>query len=587
MILNVVGASSRLYRAYKNIIEERFELIELSHKDFTKGDINSPVVVFGFSQVSVEENKTFLDEIDCYYPKTKIYIGSTASFARHTVYKYAQFKGILEDYVLMHEGWRLLRVGMPDLFLKEVWIESPRLITSGLDLINGLEQTILSKCLVVNAFTEKGKSNLFSRKLAILYKFLYSNFLTKNLVYFIDVVLKLSRLSDYGYTFVSNVTEEYKDINVENLIIGSGIIGTRFIEDNQEERWSIMSPKRRIENKFNLYESLGLGGNGDSWHGVSSLFRDVELSEKEMTNLHRLFRNKYKVYGKKNWDLLKKSYSYIPLFPYRPKRNLNKCRLDNLALDIKVKDDMVSIQTNKNIVNSKVCVLAAGSLNSVSLLQNSGLCDDTVFLDEHMVGYFGQITFRNVLFPDVKWRGLGHFKKFIRIDLDENRVLYVNIRPALFDFKDINKASEARRVFGSNTKNVIKKVISSFSLGLCLEAVYNKFGITLPSRTFNIVGHLQIRQNVRVEKGQISYAVNNMSFSQNDLDILNNALTNLSGEIKGISISNDVDLAPGLHYQNVIGVNRRYGNLRVEGSMFLSSSPEHPTLAMIIRDYGV
>ena len=89
--LVIVGASSRLYREIKPWIENDYELIECSHKDFTSRPRGFDVVVFALAP-DFPANLKLLEAVSEHFQKLKIYVGSTAVFARHTGYQYPQLK---------------------------------------------------------------------------------------------------------------------------------------------------------------------------------------------------------------------------------------------------------------------------------------------------------------------------------------------------------------------------------------------------------------------------------------------------------------------------------------------------------------
>ena len=310
-----------------------------------------------------------------------------------------------------------------------------------------------------------------------------------------------------------------------------------------------MVPSGSILNEKSNLERIGGGGNSDLWHGVISLLSKRRYSGGELAKAKKIFRKAYSVPGEDALGLLKDGYSYIPWQPHRPVIDETRS-LDGEVLKIIQTQSGFCLVTLECLFFCESCSIAAGALNTICLLQRSQLIERAVYLDEHMVGYFGQVRLSTRRLPDVVFKGRGHFKKFIRIPVDATREMYVNLRPALANFKDIHKAGKARSVFGTKASSVVSRIIQRFSLGLVLEAIYNKFGITISSNVFNVVGHIEMKKLVKVEDAKVHYQAMTTRLSNDDKERISNAIKKELPFATSVEMLTDIELSPGLHFQN-------------------------------------
>ena len=581
--LVIVGSSSRLYQEIKPWIEVEYDLLEHSHKDFEQAPKECPVLVFALAK-DLSENLRFLELLSSHFTGLKVYIGSTSVLAHHTRYSYPRLKACIESAVLSKEQWKVLRVGMPKSGERPVLLRTRRLITDERSFCGALKFALTDDENLVNAYHEKrGNAEFFARGLSWLYRAMYSNKILSFIAKPFDLFLKTLHICDYGYTFISNHTNS-EALHVRKILVGGGITAENLLARNDTIDL-VMRPTRSHLEQDSTLERIGYGGNSDFWHGVISLLSNRHYSKKELLRAERVFNKSYAVPGSDALTLLNSGYSYIPWRPHRPEVDEEQC-LDSEVLRIVKTDTGFCLVTLERLLFCQVCEVAAGALNSIRLLQRSQLVNDTIRLDEHMVGYFGQVTLSQAQLPDVIFRGRGHFKKFLRIPIDEARVMYVNLRPALADFRDIKQASKARAVFGTKTSNVIARIIKGFSLGLVLEAIYNKFGLTLKSNLFNIVGHVEMKEFVEIDNGRVLYKSTKMTFSPQDKRRVITEIRNSHPSAQSVELQTEIELSPGLHFQNGVGLAQlaRVPYLNLHGTSTLPSSPEHPTFTLMIQD---
>ena len=97
--------------------------------------------------------------------------------------------------------------------------------------------------------------------------------------------------------------------------------------------------------------------------------------------------------------------------------------------------------------------------------------------------------------------------------------MLITIRPALFGFKSLVKASSYRDFFGSGSSTIMINMLKKLNLALVLEALYNKFGLkVLKSNKYNIAGHIESNHSVTIHLSksnnpEVEYGEKNISLS--------------------------------------------------------------------------
>ncbi|MAJ37335.1 MAG: hypothetical protein CMC19_05315 [Flavobacteriaceae bacterium] len=602
----LIGKNSTLYNKLKKLLSS-VELIEKSHKELSQVDYGKNIVVFSYDPKSFEANRKMLDFLLTKKPKKLIYISTTAIYSNHYTdgYVYPRIKKEIENYLIQYENVQIIRVGMVEGFFDSSkffgWIKY-----SSMKLISKTIKNVLdgkTSLKIVEAWESQLIENakilrrMIFGVLVVLEKLLKSKFhYTRPL----DLILKILGEQNYGYTFTSNQFNTYS----KHTIIGSGMaaLGVSEALDQQNKIYhtrlihaktskikyhELSSPEKSIE-------SIENGGNSNLWHSVISNFLD---QDDNFATFRWFFEN---LYPNSIKNLQQPSFSFIPIFPIRPLKKLTtkKKKLNNL-----IDDTIIYIEKNetakilihgiKSSYTTENLYLCTGSISSLKLLSDSGFIktyESTI--SDHLVGYFGQ--FRGPLRNKQIIRTLnGHFKKFHEIKLN-NRSLYVTLRPANFDFKDITKANEFRNFFGRSSKSIYISLLSKINPGLVLEALYNKFGIEFNlSGVYNIVGHIESKNTVSIKsppftKPTILYNEKEIIFSDEEIELIKNYLKGLGVKTE-IIINKKTPVSPGLHFLN--------SNLKEELSnlpkglklfstiLFKDESPKHPTFDLMTSSY--
>ncbi len=341
---------------------------------------------------------------------------------------------------------------------------------------------------------------------------------------------------------------------------------------------------------------LGKGGASSLWHGVISNLSNY----RELENYNDDFKDNFdELYHTNDHSLFEKGYSFIPFKPLRPfsviqskfsqKVDIVYDKVVEYHIDVSGK---VEVRGEKQKFYSNYLWICAGMVGTISLVSKSTCQFGKFTNDDHMVGYFGQIR-RTDLSSDFivknQYTFSGHFKKFHKIKLSNNISLYVNLRPAHFEFKDIRKAASKRSFFGEESGRVIHKLINSKSPGLILEALYNKFGFSIKSKVYNITGHIEILGAMEIEVSNTycksKYLKSEIELSEEDIKLIKEYFKT------DVFIPLKIPLSPGIHYLNsnyhfddTIDANlcNEFTGRKIiicGGAGLKYSSPEHPTFS--------
>lgn len=346
------------------------------------------------------------------------------------------------------------------------------------------------------------------------------------------------------------------------------------------------------------FGKIGDGGNSDLWHGVISKITNLELVNYD-ESFDLLFNLYYPGVPKTNFD----SFSFIPFRPLRPKKIIKdkfngkiEILYDCLRY-FEYNENYVELYfVNKTVSTSKLW-LCTGSQGTLKVLNQSKVLKEAeYYLDEHLVGYFGQSKTGTISSDNkVIFTRKGHSKRFVTVKQEGVRSMYLNIRPAHFGFKNLQYASKFRSFFGQSTKIIILRLLSLLNPALMIEALYNKFGVAFSSSINNIVGHVEIERSIRfdVKSNNFSLNTDSITLTAEELDILKSKFGNT------FTSNDSIPLSPGLHLINLdkpIGINYIDEDLtsptQVNSSIFICSgvalklkSPVHPTFSLLVLSY--
>ena len=608
--ITIIGSNSILYNKIKDQLTN-YNIIELSHKDLCSvKEIVNPVV-FSYSKESLSDN---LDMLDLVLKKTTgkiIYISTSAVYACavSNKYSYASNKKNIENHIISRDNVVIIRIGLVENLFDKAKICGQIKYSSIAKIVSCIIGAFERNIKIIDAWETihiKGSilNNVFLKIELLLLKIFKSYFFYTRPI---DLIFKLIGFNNYGYTFLSN---NHQTKSKKNTIIGSGMSSLGVLTAINETQLNLddtilihdFSSKSYHSVNNKTIEYKGNGGNSNYWHSVISIFlrnRNIDFSRQFFFNL---FYNK-------SYNLLKKGYSFIPIKPLRPLKKIFKM-IDKTSI---FDDELIFVErgvencnnlvlhTKRNTFYTKNVFLCTGSLSSLDILFKSNLItDDKVFLSEHLVGYFGQITLNKKSNLDrTIFKFNGHFKRFHNILLNPNRSMFATLRPALFGFKSLETASSFRDFFGRGSSSIFINLIKKFNLALILEAMYNKFGLKFfNSKKYNIVGHIESKNSVNIqlsksERPKIKYDQKNIKFNKEEIENINKYFSS-KYNMDSIIISEKTSVSPGLHFLNASNIDlipidldslAKYHIYPFGTYLFQNHAPTHPTYDLFVDSY--
>jgi hypothetical protein len=611
--ITIVGKNSVLYNSLKEQISLQFEIIsELSHSDIHENmdEVINPII-FSYSKSSLKENLDMIDLIINRYRGKVLYISSTAVLACSASdrYAYPRYKKTIENHILKRDDITILRLGLVEGLFKETSMAGNVKYSSKSNILQSINKSFNSHSKIINAWEEKTISGSFSANLFLkielyLFKFFKSHFfLTRP----IDLIFKFIGFNNYGYTFLSN---NYQIKHFQNTIIGSGMSSLGVLtainesQSNLDNTILIHDFSSKLTHSVNKksVEFRGNGGNSNYWHSVISIFK----MGKEIESSRRLFFN---LFFNKSYNLLNKGYSFIPFKPLRPLTKIFKIINKDQIIDDELiyierslnNDEELILHTKRSTFYTDRVFLCTGTISSLDLLFKSKLIkNDKVLLSEHLVGYFGQINLNQKSNLDrsvLKFN--GHFKRFHNILLNTERSMLITLRPALFGFKSLDKASSYRDFFGSSSSTIFINLLKKFNWALVLEAIYNKFGLKFfNSNKYNIAGHIESKHSVTIHLSKntspkVQYGEKKISLSKSAIKNINEYLCS-NYNLDKITISDYIRVSPGLHFLDAVNSSyekidfqelSKYSIFTYGTYLFMDNAPTHPTFDLFVDSY--
>jgi len=285
------------------------------------------------------------------------------------------------------------------------------------------------------------------------------------------------------------------------------------------------------------------GGGLNSWHGASS----SELAKKlnyPKKNIHNFFCKSYDEDAYISDDFINSNVVYVP----RKKIDLSffMAQIERINCNIIV-DNVLSIKKIKNTIAVKCqfsshiasrVILCAGAIGTANILKNSNYASMNKYIGNHICGY-AQIQSKayQLKIKSLKNGFLNPYStgKFSKLNFSQFS------RPCYFDFKYKEIISKYKTTYSKDKKSIYNSIIKSFSPGLAMEALYNRYGFYIGSPPVNTYFQLETKNIYFINKNNILVDKKNLS----------NLLKNLSrkDDFKDADISNVVS---GIHYFNTV-----------------------------------
>ena len=602
--ISIVGKNSKVYQIYKSSIKKVFIIdIEISHKDIDEIKTLINPIIFSFNNDNLSANIEMLSKIHLKSKGRIIYISSSAIYSTYHAkgYKYPFLKLSVENYIKSNfENYSILRLGV----IKELNDKSS--LYGNINLTE--KKTFINSILVslnesrnVNSWIQAKFPLNFLQNMSLNFTHLLYHLLKRNFYISrpVDLLLRFLKLNQYGYTYLSNYLFQ-PNLTIDEIIVGRGMGALGVLKKNINKPITVIDNEIEsdyIKSKdFNniVLEKIGNGGNSSKWHGGISYF---ELNKNNFShNFSNSLIDMFHLNKKTIQNILSKDYCFIPFFPIRPLKIFNESKniinINSLVSKIEKKDDYFKLNINNQDILTKKLNLCTGSISTLDILFKSNFLKyNEILLSDHMVGYFGQIKIKNN--PNlIKYNLKGHLKKCFIIKLDKEKKIFLTLRPAYGIFKDIKKAEVFRSFFNDDSKNIVIKLLMKIFSPLLLEAFYNKFGIFIKTNTYNLTGHIEIKNALNIklfeQKGpDIKYLQNSLKLTELEKNKFKSQLSEIFNNSK-IKLQNETRLDPGLHF-----LNARYTNgeklvkesfpFNINSTMFFQEfHPQHPTFSLFV-----
>lgn len=262
----------------------------------------------------------------------------------------------------------------------------------------------------------------------------------------------------------------------------------------------------------------GFGGLGNFWHGVIPLGLHVLPENVSPESFYQALDEWFP-----DNDLRKfvgQDYLFVPKRPLRPKRLwpqlTNVVFLKDEATRLSIRGSSISVETLLGSVSAGRAWLAAGALETPTLLQNSRiLADKERTVSDHVIGYVGQISEG----PDSRELS-GEIRRLRQGVLfpcryDPAILALYTIRPAMFDFAPLDRGFEKRAVFGLPVSKAAAAIARRMSPGLMTEALFNKTGRSLNAAQYSVYLQTLVSDAYTLSRGRLD--VGNPSAFQESL----------------------------------------------------------------------
>ncbi|MFN0185523.1 MAG: hypothetical protein ACKVQR_17055 [Aquabacterium sp.] len=278
-------------------------------------------------------------------------------------------------------------------------------------------------------------------------------------------------------------------MGIDDIVIGSGLAALGAVLGLSAER------DRRIlvltgppdgahlhfdERRVAPCARLGPGGLGCDWHGVIPLGLRPLFKASTPEAFKTFFEGFYPhaaLAGRLGGD-----WVFVPWRPIRPYPRLMDLSVRSegqlslvpeTAVDVRCVDGGVEVHTAQRTHRARRVWLAAGAMRTPPLLARS-LAPRAVRdrASDHVFCYLGQLQPERA--PAVARSRDGIL---LPVHVDAAQTALYSTRPAAFDFRRLDHGIELRALFGLPTGSAVAKIARRSSLGLLVEAFYNRFGL--------------------------------------------------------------------------------------------------------------
>ena len=589
MKLTILGKNSVLYKSLRSDMLKEYKVKEYSHSEVHLIEEGAVCIIFSLAP-SLQENISLINKLTARKIEKIIYISTSAiySFAKGVGSGYPDLKRKIENYLLnkVKKPVTCIRLGIPEYKWGDYKLTGKLAITGNSQFMDALRRCYCGDEPVIDCFeVETFKSSLISKSYRALYDWFPSK--TRILLLPLILLLKFSKHLSYGYTLESSLF--FASNNFRVLVAGNGLsaLGVHLaLHDLNSEKCviSLASSDRSDVSYLKSVLEYGKFGNSNFWHGVLSRYAKGDTYEVVRLNLLKKF---YKI------DEFRKNWSFVPFRPIRPKNHIKNTKNLNIHRFV-TNSDKVFVYCEELVIPVDELILCLGVFGSISVLYNSGVLKDGDYtLDDHSVGYLGQLRFddkRKHGNDNLLLRRNGYFRKNFKIGGEFSGV----IRPAIGRFLDINYAIKYRSFYARKSSTIITNLLKKLNVALLLEAVYNKFGVQLvKSKYYNMFGHFVVKDAVKVVlRDNMIEVIDVKNSIYIDSNMYRESLEDLFPNAMEIDVTKKVSLSPGIHFVNLkqagdsLDVFTTSKNVHVYSSASLPSlGPEHISLDLMVESY--
>ena len=275
----------------------------------------------------------------------------------------------------------------------------------------------------------------------------------------------------------------------DDIIVGSGLSATGALLGLDPGKRVLMLAGEPV-GRYHYYNdsntgpcaSTACGGLGNDWHGVIPLATAATFGGYSRAQYIELFR---RFYPRVDIDsLMGESLLFVPWKPIRPlsvlaeqalSRDRDHLRIEHQQAErFEARHGKVFVWTSRQeCVSAQRLWLGAGPLHTPRLLERSlqtPLARGSV--SDHVLCYMG-LT-RSPEPPEVRRSADGLL--FPATYHPDGTALFT-LRPARFNFTQLDAGIAQRAAFGMPTGRAIAKLLRRLSPGLLAEALYNRFGL--------------------------------------------------------------------------------------------------------------
>ncbi len=244
---------------------------------------------------------------------------------------------------------------------------------------------------------------------------------------------------------------------------------------------------------------LGLGGLGNYWHGVIATggWQPLGGDLARVESLCRRFYPRTDIAAR-----LGQSWLFVPWRPVRPKLEWRRLASERGGRLVMTQETVarferagpeIRVRAGSGIYRARRVWVCAGALHTPFLLDRSletRVSRPTV--SDHVVCYLGLID--RLECPDVAPPRVQRTPDgvWFQAHRDESGTGLFTLRPARFEFRQLDFGIRQRAIFGLPLGSIVGKMLRRVSPGLLAEALYNRTGMFAGARVQSVYAQVAV-----------------------------------------------------------------------------------------------